>query len=237
MPWLGMATGVWVLFIGLVVLLLAFDLGILHGKSHEIGVRESLKLSAFFVSCGLLFTGVVWYIYYTTDPSLALDPHLSNVVDPEQRAWNAAELFLTGLLVEQSLSLDNIFVISLIFSYFAVPRRFQHRVLFWGILGVIMMRGIMIVAGAAILQQFHWVLYVFGAFFLFTGLKMLWTVGDEPDIGKNRFLIFMRRNMRVTEGLRGEHFFVWEAPGGKGTPLLHATPLFLCLAVIEFVDI
>ncbi len=237
MPWLGMPAGYWILFLGAVVLLLAFDLGILHNSSHEIGVAESFKLSAFFVSTGLLFSVAVWFIYYHADPAVLYDPYLTHQPDASHRAWTAAELYLTGLLVEQSLSLDNIFVISLVFAYFGVPRRYQHRVLFWGILGVIVMRGLMITAGAAIINEFHWVLYLFGAFLLATGIKMLWMVDEEPDIGNNAVLKFFRRRMRVTDELHGDKFFVMAPDAKSGRMLQHATPLFLCLVVIEVIDL
>ncbi len=214
LPWLGMPVWIWVAFIAVVIGLLAFDLGVLHGKPHEITVRESFFMATIFVGLGWLFSIVVWYLYYNADPNSLIDSHLA-VGSASDRAWHAAQLYLTGLLVEQSLSIDNIFVISLVFGYFAVPRRYQHRVLFWGILGVIVMRGLMIAGGAALLEHFHWVLYVFGAFLLFTGLKMLFMVGEEPDIANNVVLKFLKRHMRVTD----------------------ATPLFLALAVIEFIDL
>ncbi len=237
LPWLGMPIWIWIGFIGVVIALLAFDLGVLHGKPHEITVRESMVMSSIFIGLGWLFSAVVWYIYFNAEASTLLDPQLAGYADPATRAWTAAELYLTGLLVEQSLSIDNIFVISLVFSYFAVPRRYQHRVLFWGILGVIVMRGIMIAGGAALLTHFHWVLYVFGAFLLFTGIKMLLMVGDEPDIANNVVLKFLRKRMRVTNELHEERFFV-QAPDKKtGKLVRHATPLFLALAVIEFIDL
>jgi tellurite resistance protein TerC len=236
LPWLGMPVWIWVAFIGVVIGLLALDLGVLHGKPHEITVRESIIMASIFVGLGWLFSGVVWYIYYNAEPGTLIDPQLANG-DATSRAWHAAQLYLTGLLVEQSLSIDNIFVISLVFGYFAVPRRYQHRVLFWGILGVIVMRGLMIAGGAALLAQFHWILYVFGAFLLFTGLKMLFMVGEEPDIANNVVLKFLKKRMRVTDTLHDEHFFVMAPDKKTGRMVRHATPLFLALAVIEFIDL
>ena len=237
LPWLGMPVWIWGGFIAVVIALLAFDLGVLHGKPHEITVRESILMSSIFIGLGWLFSAVVWTIYFDADPATLRDPQLAAIADPAHRAWHAAQLYLTGLLVEQSLSIDNIFVISLVFSYFAVPRRYQHRVLFWGILGVIVMRGLMIAGGAALLAHFHWVLYLFGAFLLFTGLKMLFMVGEEPDIANNVVLKFLKKRMRVTDTLHEEHFFV-QAPDKKSGKLVrHATPLFLALAVIEFIDL
>ena len=236
LPWLGMPVWIWVAFIAVVIGLLAFDLGVLHGKPHEITVRESFFMATIFVGLGWLFSIVVWYLYYNTDANSLIDPHLA-VGTASDRAWHAAQLYLTGLLVEQSLSIDNIFVISLVFGYFAVPRRYQHRVLFWGILGVIVMRGLMIAGGAALLEHFHWVLYLFGAFLLFTGLKMLFMVGEEPDIANNVVLKFLKRHMRVTDELKDEHFFVMAPDKKTGKVVRHATPLFLALAVIEFIDL
>jgi tellurite resistance protein TerC len=237
LPWLGMPVWIWIGFVGVVIALLAFDLGVLHGKPHEITVRESITLSSIFIGLGWLFAAVVGVVYFNAAPETLRDPGLVSLTAPAARAWQAAQLYLTGLLVEQSLSIDNIFVISLVFSYFAVPRRYQHRVLFWGILGVIVMRGLMIAGGAALLAHFHWVLYVFGAFLLFTGLKMLFLVGEEPDIANNVVLKFLKKRMRVTDRLHDEHFFVMVPDSKTGKLVRHATPLFLALAVIEFIDL
>lgn len=138
LDFMGKPVWVWLTFVGLVLALLAFDLGILNRRDREIGVRESLRLSAFYIAVALLFGGWVWWSMGDT----------------------AAAQYYTGFFIEKSLSLDNVFIISLIFTYFAVPRAYQHRVLFWGILGVIVMRGLMIAAGAALVSEFHWVLYV-----------------------------------------------------------------------------
>ncbi|MEZ5721350.1 MAG: hypothetical protein R3D59_06580 [Paracoccaceae bacterium] len=151
LDFLGRPVWSWALFLGLVLALLAFDLGVLHRKSHEIGVRESLMLSAFYIGVGLLFA--VWIWHYLGD--------------------RAALLYLTGFVVEKSLALDNIFVIAMIFAYFGVPRAYQHRVLVYGILGVILLRGLMIGLGAAVVERFDWVLLIFAAFLIFTGIRML----------------------------------------------------------------
>jgi tellurite resistance protein TerC len=237
LPWLGMPVWIWIGFIGAVIALLAFDLGVLHGKPHEVTVRESVVLSSIFISLGWLFAGIVGFVYFYADSSILNDASLIGLADPTARAWHAAQLYLTGLLVEQSLSIDNIFVISLVFSYFAIPRRYQHRVLFWGILGVIVMRGLMIAGGAALLAHFHWVLYIFGAFLLFTGLKMLFIVGDEPDIANNLVLKVLKKRMRVSDALHDERFFVMAPDQRTGSLVRHATPLFLALAVIECIDL
>jgi tellurite resistance protein TerC len=142
-------------------------------------------------------------------------------------------------LIEKSLAMDNVFVIALIFSYFAIPRIYQHRVLFWGILGVIVLRAIMIGLGAALVSEFGWVLYLFGAFLIITGIKMLWMIDNMPDIGNNPLLNLMRRRMRVTDQVHGNQFFVRlpasDAPDAKR--VLWATPLFFALVLVEFADI
>ncbi|HEV7284404.1 MAG TPA: TerC family protein, partial [Kaistia sp.] len=145
----GQPAAVWLLFAGIVVLLLVLDLGVLNRGDHEIGIRRSLLLSSFYIGVALLFGAWVWY-------DLGAD---------------AGMLYLTGFVVEKSLALDNIFVISLIFGAFAIPRAYQHRVLFWGILGVLVLRAIMIGLGAALISSFGWILYIFGAFLILTGIK------------------------------------------------------------------
>ncbi|MCZ8390321.1 TerC family protein [Achromobacter xylosoxidans] len=205
----------WLLFIGIVISLLVFDLGVLHKEDREIGVRESLLLSAGCISAALLFGGWVWW----------------------QMGPASGMAYYTGFLIEKSLSLDNVFVIALIFSFFAIPRQFQHRVLFWGILGVIVLRAIMIGLGAALVSNFGWLMYLFGAFLVFTGIKM-WMIADqEPDIATNPILKFLKRRMRVTDGLRGNAFWVREPDTATGKTVRWATPLFLALVLIEFVDL
>lgn len=205
----------WLLFIGIVISLLVFDLGVLHKEDREIGVRESLLLSAGYISAALLFGGWVWW----------------------QMGPASGMAYYTGFLIEKSLSLDNVFVIALIFSFFAIPRQFQHRVLFWGILGVIVLRAIMIGLGAALVSNFGWLMYLFGAFLVFTGIKM-WMIADqEPDIAANPILKFLKRRMRVTDGLRGNAFWVREPDAATGKTVRWATPLFLALVLIEFVDL
>ncbi|WP_435816393.1 TerC family protein [Achromobacter xylosoxidans] len=205
----------WLLFIGIVISLLVFDLGVLHKEDREIGVRESLLLSAGYISAALLFGGWVWW----------------------QMGPASGMAYYTGFLIEKSLSLDNVFVIALIFCFFAIPRQFQHRVLFWGILGVIVLRAIMIGLGAALVSNFGWLMYLFGAFLVFTGIKM-WMIADqEPDIATNPILKFLKRRMRVTDGLRGNAFWVREPDTATGKTVRWATPLFLALVLIEFVDL
>lgn len=206
----------WAVFFGLVLFLLILDLGVFQKKSHEIGMRESLKMSAFYISVGLLYGAWLWFELGAAQGSL----------------------YLTGFLVEKSLSLDNIFVISLVFAYFKIPRIYQHRVLFWGILGVIILRGATIMLGATIIHKFEWVLYIFAAFLIFSGIKMLFMKeeGDE-DIAHNPVLKFVQKHMRVTEQLHGEKFVVRQPDPKTGKLLLFATPLLMALIVIEFVDL
>ena len=212
---LGTPAWVWLTFIGIVVALLAFDLGVLHRDDHEIGVRESLLLSAGYISVALIFGAWVWW-YLGAQSGMD---------------------YYTGFMIEKSLSMDNVFVIALIFSFFAIPRQYQHRVLFWGILGVIVLRAIMIGLGATLVSQFSWVLYLFGAFLIFTGIKM-WIIADHmPDIANNPLLKFLKRHMRVTDGLRGNAFWVHEPDPASGKVVRFATPLLLALVLIEFVDL
>jgi len=212
---LGKPAWVWLTFISIVVALLAFDLGVLHKDDHEIDVRESLLLSAGYIGVAVAFGAWVWWY---------------------MGAQSGMEYY-TGFMIEKSLSMDNVFVIALIFTYFAIPRQYQHRVLFWGILGVIVLRGIMIGLGATLVSQFSWVLYLFGAFLVFTGIKM-WIIADQvPDIANNPLLKFLKRHMRVTDGLRGNAFSVQEPDPATGKVVRFATPLLLALVLVEFVDL
>ncbi|HVJ02901.1 MAG TPA: TerC family protein [Sphingomonas sp.] len=212
---LGKPLWMWFAFLVVVAALLAFDLGVLHRKKHEIGVSESLKLSAFYITVGLAYGGWVWW---ALGSGAGLD-------------------YLTGFVVEKSLALDNVFVIATIFGYFAVPREYQHRVLFWGILGVIVLRAVMIGVGAALVTRFEWVLYLFAAFLIFTGIRMLVQSSAEYSVGDNRVLAFVRRKLRVTEDFEGGRFLVRRADPQTGRIVLHATPLFLALVLIEFADV
>lgn len=232
---LGWPLWVWLAFIGLVVALLAFDLGVLHRKEHEIGVTESLLTSAFYIGIGVAFSGVVYWLYGQSPPANALDPQLA-IADDAERAWRAVELYLTGFILEKTLALDNIFIISLIFAYFAIPRIYQHRVLFWGIIGVIVLRAVMIGVGVALVSQFSWILYVFALFLIWTGIMML-RKQQATDLSKNPLLAFLRRRLRVTEALDGSKFFVRKANPSTGKLVLWATPLFLALVMVEFADL
>ncbi len=206
---LGTPTWMWLVFLATVVVLLVFDLGVLHKDSHEIGVAESLKLSAAYIAIGLAFSGFVWY----------------QIGQPQ------AFEYLTAFVVEKTLALDNIFVIALIFSFFAIPREYQHRVLFWGILGVIVLRGIMIGLGATLVAEFGWILYIFAAFLIFTGIKMLLVKEKENNLENNVALKFMRKRFNVTDEFHGQRFFV------KVADKWFVTPLFLALVLVEFADV
>jgi tellurite resistance protein TerC len=205
----------WLGFIGLVAVLLAFDLGVLHRGSREIGVGESLALSSFYIALGLAFGGFVW----------------------AQLGQQSGVEYLTGFVVEKSLAIDNVFVIAMIFAYLAIPREHQHRVLFWGILGVILLRAIMIGFGARLVAEFAWVLYLFAVFLIATGIKMLWWGDKETDLSRNPVLNLVRRRFRVSEGLHGQRFFVRLPDPSTGRPAVYMTPLFLALILIEVADV
>jgi tellurite resistance protein TerC len=209
----------WIGFNVFVLAMLALDLGVFHRKAHAVSSREALIWSIVWISLSLVFNAV---IYFNWDRMM-----------PESAYTNreAALAFLTGYLIEKSLSVDNIFVFILIFSFFGVPAAYQHRVLFWGILGALVMRGILIVIGAALLEQFHWIIYVFGAFLIFTGIRMAVNHDENVEPDKNPVVKFFRRFMPVTENFEKEQFFVRRA--GR----LMATPLFLILLVVESTDL
>ena len=212
---LGKEAWLWLLFMGIVVTLLVVDLGILHKDNHVIGVKESLWMSAGYITIALIFGGWVWW----------------------EMGRESGMNYLTGFFVEKTLALDNIFVISLIFTYFAVPQIYQHRVLFWGILGVIVLRGIMIGFGTALVSEFSWILYVFGAFLILTGIKMMFSGDEKKDMGDSKIIKFLRRHMRVTDEIHGQKFFIKKEDPKTGRYVRYATPLFLALLMVEFVDI
>jgi tellurite resistance protein TerC len=212
---LSKPTWMWLLFVGIVITLLVLDLGILNKEDHEIGVSESLKLSALYISLGVAFSGFVWW----------------------QIGFEESKLYLTAFVVEKTLALDNVFVIALIFTYFAIPRLYQHRVLFWGILGVIVLRGIMIGLGATLVAQYSWILYIFAAFLILTGIKMMFSGDNEMDVASNPVLKFMRKRMNVTDKLHGNAFFVQQPDPNTGKLVRFATPLFLALVLVEIADL
>lgn len=215
-PFLGTAAWQWFAFLTIVLAILAFDLGVLHREEHEIEVRESLLLYSGYFTVGILFGAWVWF---------------------DRGAASGLE-FYTGFLIEQSLSMDNVFVMAMILGFFGIPRIYQHRVLFWGILGVIILRAIMIGLGAALVQEFEWILYIFGVFLLFSGVKMFFSKDQEEhqDFSQNAVVRFIRKRFRVTDELHGSHFFV-RLPDKTGKVVLFATPLFLALVLIELADL
>jgi len=214
-------TGLWVAFNVGVLVVLAIDLGVFNKKAHKISVKEAAIWSSVWITLSLGFAGVIYNL----------------------RGRKAALEFVTGYLIEYSLSIDNIFVIVLIFSYFRIAEKYQHRVLFWGIIGALVMRGAMIGAGALLIQRFHWVIYVFGAFLVFTGIRM--ATQDETDIEpeSNPVLRLVRRLIPVTPDFRGQDFFVREevrtvsGSGGAAHTRLMATPLFIVLVLVETTDL
>lgn len=199
----------WVGFHILIVALLALDLGVLHRKSHEIRFREALILSGVWIAIALVFNAGVFYY----------------------RGQEQGIQFLTAYLLEKSLSVDNIFVFLIIFRYFHVAGRLQHKILYWGIVGALIMRLILIVAGVQLIQHFDWITYIFGAFLIFTGVRMAMDEGEKVDPGNNPALRALRKIMPVTEEFHGEHFFVRQ--GGK----LMATPMLAVLVVVEMTDL
>jgi tellurite resistance protein TerC len=232
MLFLGTPVWMWLLFITVVITLLVFDLGVLHKDDHEIGVAESLKLSAMYIALGVAFAGFVWWSFNYQLAGAAPDIAATLIPGAE-----AAKLYLTAFVVEKTLAMDNVFVIAMIFTYFAIPRMYQHRVLFWGILGVIVLRAIMIGLGATLVTQYSWVLYIFAVFLILTGFKMMF-MGDKPmDISQNPVLTFMKRRMNVTEDIHGNNFFVKKPDPKTGKLVNFATPLFLALVMVEIVDV
>ena len=234
--WLGMPGWIWVAFLLVVLAILVMDLGLLQAKPHTPSLTESIALSSFYMALGVGFSGVVWWLYYN-GYAVSLDDDIVAAATPAARAWTAWELYVTGWIVEKTLSLDNVFVISMIFTYFVIPAKYQHRVLFYGILGVIVLRAIMIGLGAARVHQFAWILYVFSAFLIVTGIKMFLMVDHEPDIKNNIVLRFLRKRMNITNEFSGQSFFIYKADPTTGQTVWYATPLFVALIMIEFADL
>jgi TerC family integral membrane protein len=211
-PWM------WVVFIAFVLAMLAVDLFLVGGnKAHKVNFKEAAAWSVVWFGLAMLFNlGLWWYLKGSYGSEIADTKALE---------------FLTGYLIEKSLAVDNIFVFLMIFSFFAVPAEYQRRVLIYGVIGAIVMRAIMILAGAWLVQEFHWILYLFGAFLVITGIKMLIFAESEPDLGKNPLLNWIKGHMRLTPDYRGEKFWVIE----NGVRVF--TPLFLVLIMIELSDL
>lgn len=203
------ATMMWTIFAVLIAVMLVLDLGVFNRRSHEIGLKESLWQCALWISLAVAFNVGIYF-------------------------WAGSEkalLFATGYLVEESLSVDNLFVFLLIFSYFSVPGKYQHKVLFWGILGAVVMRGLFIAAGVTLIHRFEWIMVVFGAFLVYTGLRLLTEKDKKIEPERNPVIKLVRKFMPVTAGYEESRFFVRH--GGK----LMATPLFIVLLVVETTDI
>ena len=245
---------IWTGFVVFVLAMLALDLGVFHRKAHVVTVREALGWSAVWVTLGLAFTVFVYFGYQ--QHWLGLGAGVDAVDGLVNDGRTAAIKYVTGYVVEKSLSVDNVFVIAMIFSFFAVPALYQHRVLFWGVLGALVMRGAMIGLGASLIARFHWVLYAFGAFLILTGIKMLAMKAGHSDLNKNLAVRLARRLFPVTTRFHGEHFVVragsdasHEAalPGGqveddeavkRARPgALMLTPLALALVMVETADL
>jgi tellurite resistance protein TerC len=199
----------WVGFNAFIVVMLALDLGVFHRKSHEVKFKEAITWSAVWIALALIFNVGIWHYFGEV---------------------KAVE-FLTGYLVEKSLSVDNIFVFVLIFSAFQVPAQYQHRVLFWGVLGALIMRAIFIFAGISLITKFHWIIYVFGAFLVFTGYKIARDKGTKVNIADSPVLKFIRKYIPVTNEFAGAKFLI------KENSKWHATPLMLVLVLVETTDL
>ena len=200
---------VWIGFLAFVLLMLALDLGVFHRKSHEVEIKEALIWSVVWISMAMVFN---YGIYVFMGEVKAME-------------------FLTGYVIEKSLSIDNLFVFIMIFSYFNVDKKYQHKVLFWGILGALIMRSIFIFAGVALINKFHWIIYIFGAFLIFTGIKMLFQKDEKMDPNKNPLVKLFKRFYPVTDTMHGDQFFV------KINAKTFATPLFVVLLLVEFTDL
>ena len=212
---------IWTAFIIMVCVMLVIDLGLFNKEAHAITTKEATAWSAFWVSFASLFSIVIYYIYVNglVDNPLSLSP------------YQALITYLTGYIIELSLSVDNLFVIALIFTAFNIPRKYQHRVLFWGILGALVFRALMIVFGAFLINRFHWLIYIFGAFLLYTAYKMLSNKGDDYDPRNGKLYNYLRSILPISRHLEGQKFFV------RKRKYLVATPLFAVLLLIEFTDV
>lgn len=216
---------VWGIFILIILGLLVLDLGVLNKNQHEVKTKEALTWTAVWVSLALLFNVVVYYAYqYNIMDVVTNSPDIKNGKD-------AVLKFFTGYLIEESLSMDNVFVIAMLFSYFNIPAKYQHRVLFWGIMGALVFRGLMIVLGTALVHQFAWIMYIFGGLLVFSALKMLFGGDSEFDADKNFAVKAIRKFYPVSKELDGGNFFTVK----DGIKM--ATPLFVILIVIETTDI
>lgn len=212
----------WSGFFAIVLVMLAIDLFVVGGgKKHRVSFKEAAIWSCIWVGVSMLFAGALWWY---------LDGAMGRDIANEKTLE-----YITGYLIEKSLAVDNVFVWLILFSFFAIPLELQKRVLVLGVLGAIVMRTVMIFAGVWLITQFHWLLYVFGAFLLITGIKMWWFADEKPDLNNNPVIHWIRRHMNVTSELQGERFFVMKEDAGK--LVRYATPLFLVLILVELTDL
>lgn len=255
----------YVAFIGLVIVFLALDLGVFHREAHEVKMKEAVTWSIIWLTCGIAFSGFVYMAYenhwlglgldtakYSTSEAIKAGAPL--IVSGEVQGLEAAKQYLVGYVVEKSLAMDNIFVIALIFSFFAVPPKYQHRVLFWGIIGALLMRGVMILLGAGLILKYQWILIIFGGFLILTALKMA-LIKSNDDVSQNIAVRLCKRFFRVTEFYDGQKFFTKRtlkptyskhadgrevmdpAPAGSLSAAWAITPLFLALILVEITDL
>ena len=255
----------YVAFIGLVIAFLALDLGVFHREAHEVKMKEAVTWSIVWLTCGIAFSGFVYMAYenhwlglgldtakYSTSEAIGAGAPL--IVSGEVQGLEAANQYLVGYVVEKSLAMDNIFVIALIFSFFAVPAKYQHRVLFWGIIGALVMRGGMIFVGAGLILKYQWILIVFGGFLILTALKMALIKGSD-DVSQNIAVRVCKKFFRVTEFYDGQKFFTKRTlkptysknargedtmdapPAGSLSAAWAITPLFLALILVEITDL
>jgi tellurite resistance protein TerC len=255
----------YVAFVGLVVVFLALDLGVFHREAHEVAMKEAVTWSIIWLTCGIAFSGFVYMAYenhwlglgletakYSTSEAIKAGAPL--IVSGEVKGLEAAKQYLVGYVVEKSLAMDNIFVIALIFSFFAVPAKYQHRVLFWGIIGALLMRGGMIFLGAGLILKYQWILIIFGGFLILTALKMALIKGND-DVSQNIAVRLCKKFFRVTEFYDGQKFFTKRtlkptysknaegkevmdpAPAGSLSATWAITPLFLALILVEITDL
>jgi len=214
---------VWILFLVLIILILALDLGVFNKNPHVISTKEASKWTAIWIASSFLFSGVVYWLYTT-----------NYVLNPDRlRPGVASMKFITGYLIELSLSIDNIFVIALIFASFKIKNEYQHRVLFWGILGAIVFRGLMIFFGVLLINKFSWTTYVFGVFLIFTAMKMLFSSEDEKEFNPQKSIVYriLGKIIPISTQTEKEHFFIKTETGNV------ATPLFVALIIIEVMDV
>ncbi|MDR2116509.1 MAG: TerC family protein [Planctomycetaceae bacterium] len=234
----------WFGFIALVIFLLLLDLGVFHRKAHIPGIRESLAWTSLWIALALIFNIGIYFLYENHLFGIGYGKTVLGGMN--LNGMEAAKMFFTGYLIEKSLSLDNIFVIGMVFSFFGVPRLYQHRVLFWGIFGALLLRGIMILLGVTLIQMFDWVLYIFGFLLLVTAIKMFFHKEEEVHPEKNPLVKLAQRFFRITSEYHGEHFFVKipkepdnnsnEKSGVSGS-MWSCTPMLLVLLVVESNDL